>query len=462
VDTKRSRPTRPTARARAAVIALVAVVALSALSATAYSRSDRQMAANAGKPGDYTLLSFQATGASAEWLKLEVALFQKANPGVKVTIKTTNPTNIVQDLKTAIAGGKAPDMVQMLPGAASQQLWRAKKLLNLTPFINRDAEWKAWTAGWKLVPNSQYRDGDSIFMANETMGPMVIWYWKDQLATAGYKTFPKDIPGLIALSKALRAKKLQPIAFGMNSKSLFDFDYTFYTLLSNWDPGGKKGRLAGSGKYPWTSSEFKKAADLFKRLYDEGVFYDGALEKSYDPDSKADFGSKKAAMAWPFGPWMAGAYPDSTVKNIGVALWPQLTKSTPITLTSSNDIAYSLPVATSAQRDPQRQATMVALLKQLSSPRSQASIWAVGSYPVMPEVASKPSKSAWAPVLKAQITAVKAAKYATDENTYGPNTYEALTNGLQALVLGQTTSEKLLADVQKANRKDFPCAPTCK
>jgi raffinose/stachyose/melibiose transport system substrate-binding protein len=444
------------------VIALAVTAAMLVLSATAYSRPDGGAGRAAGKPGDYTLLSFQATGASADWLKLEVDRFQKANPGVKVTIKTTNPTNIVQDLKTSIAGGKAPDMVQMLPGAASQQLWRAKKLLDLTPFIDADKQWKAWTAGWKLVPNSQYRDGKSIFMANATLGPMVIWYWKDQLAKAGYTTFPKDIPGLISLSKALRAKGLQPIAFGMSSKALFNFDYTFYTLLTNWDPGGKKGRLAGAGKYPWTSSEFKKAADLFKRLNDEGVFYDGALEKSYDPDSKVDFGSKKAAMAWPFGPWMAGYYPASTVKNIGVALWPQLTKSTPITLTSSNDVAYSLPVATSAQRDPERQATMLALLKQFSSPRSQSSLWSLGSYPVMPEVASKPSKSAWAPVLKAQITAVKAAKYATDENTYAPNTYEALTNGLQALMIGQTTSEKLLEAVQAANRKDFPCAPTCK
>ena len=192
------------------------------------------------------------------------------------------------------------------------------------------------------------------------------------------------------------------------------------------------------------------------------MFYDGALEKSYDPDTKADFGSKKAAMAWPFGPWMAGYYPTSVVKNIGVALWPQISTSTPITLTSSNDVAYSLPVATSDQRDPARQATMLALLKQLSSPASQAKLWSLGSYPMMPEVASKPSTSAWAPVLRSADHGRKAAKYATDENTYAPNTYEALTNGLQALMLGQTTTDKLLKDVQAANHKDFPCAPKCK
>ena len=93
-------------------------------------------------------------------------------------------------------------------------------------------------AGWS-ASNTQYRDGASIYMANETMGPMVIWYWKDQLAKAGYTTFPKDIEGLIALSKALRDKGLQPMAFGMSSKALFNFDYTFYTLLTNWDPGGE-------------------------------------------------------------------------------------------------------------------------------------------------------------------------------------------------------------------------------
>jgi hypothetical protein len=49
-----------------------------------------------------------------------------------------------------------------------------------------------------------------------------------------------------------------------------------------------------------------------------------------------------------------------------------------------------------------------------------------------------------------------------DENTYSPNTDSALTNGMQAVLLGQSTIPQMLAKVQAASKKDHPCAPNCK
>jgi ABC-type glycerol-3-phosphate transport system substrate-binding protein len=63
--------------------------------------------------------------------------------------------------------------------------------------------------------------------------------------------------------------------------------------------------------------------------------------------------------------------------------------------------------------------------------------------------------------LKAQIDVSNATQYAVDENTYSPNTDTALTNGLQAVLLGKKTVDDMLADVQAANKKDHACAPTC-
>jgi hypothetical protein len=67
----------------------------------------------------------------------------------------------------------------------------------------------------------------------------------------------------------------------------------------------------------------------------------------------------------------------------------------------------------------------------------------------------------WGPVLKAQIKLFESTKYATDENTYSPQTDSALTNGLSALLAGQTTVSKLIQSVQAANKQDHACAPTC-
>src|ERR1700722_1505708 len=114
------------------------------------------------------------------WLRGQMKIFQKSHHGVTFTVQYTTPTYIVQKIKTSVAGGAAPDIAQMLPGAAQQQLFAANRILNLTPYINADAQWKSWTTGWDKVPNSQYRAGSQIFATNVSMGPMLVWYWKSE------------------------------------------------------------------------------------------------------------------------------------------------------------------------------------------------------------------------------------------------------------------------------------------
>ena len=46
------------------------------------------------------------------------------------------------------------------------------------------------------------------------------------------------------LAAALKKAGLPTMANGLNSQALFNYDYTFYTLESNFDPDGSKARLA--------------------------------------------------------------------------------------------------------------------------------------------------------------------------------------------------------------------------
>lgn len=412
-------------------------------------------------PGEYLLLSFFPQPNYDTWLRSQIKRFEEAHEGVTIEVQYTDPTNIIQKVKTGVAAGEAPDVATMLPGSAQLELWDAGRLLDYAPFVEADSEWQEWIKGWDKVPDSQYKADEHILAANVSLGPMVIWYWKDQLQQVGYDSFPEDIDGLIQLAHDLRDAGLQPMAIGHNSQALFDFNYTFYTLEANFDPGGEKARLADEGKYPWTSPEFKQAAELYKRLHDEGVFYDGALEKNYDPDAKTDFGSGQAAMAWPFGPWMHGYYPDAVIPNVGVALFPRVDVSAPRTLTGSNDLEFIIPVVADEQKDPAHQQAMVEFVKLLTSPESQQELWAQGIFPIAADVAGSPSVTPWAPVVKAQIELADSTELTVDENTYSPNTDQALTNGLQAVLLGQMSIDEMLEKVQEANKKDHPCAPGC-
>jgi ABC-type glycerol-3-phosphate transport system substrate-binding protein len=158
---------------------------------------------------------------------------------------------------------------------------------------------------------------------------------------------------------------------------------------------------------------------------------------------------------------MHGAYPEDTIPNVGVAQFPQVDASAPITATSSNDLEFIIPIVTDEQKDPDHQKLVTAFVKQLNSPESQQVLWEQGIFPIMTDVAEQPSTNAWADVLKAQIDLLQQTTYAVDENTYGPNTDEALTNGLQALLLENITVDELLESIQEANQKDFSCAPSC-
>jgi raffinose/stachyose/melibiose transport system substrate-binding protein len=410
--------------------------------------------------GTFQVLSFFPQKNYNTWLRDQIATFESAHPGVKIEVQYTDPTNITQKLRTSVAGGTAPDVVTLFPGSATTSLWTAGKLLDFTPALKADPEWTTWTEGLSKVPPAEYTVDDHIFAVSVSSAPSMFWYWKSDLAKAGYTEFPTDTDGLIALSQALRAKGVQPIVMGLNSQALFNLTYLWWTLEANYDPAGVKGRLADEGKYSWTSDEFVQTADLLKKLYDANVFYDDALQKNYDPDQKVEFGQHKGAMSFPFGPWMDGYYPDSTVSQIGVALFPPIAGADP-TVPGSTDMMFGIPTVTDSQKDAAHQRTMLAFVKQLGSPESEAALWAQGIFPIMASATTSPSPNPWASVLEAQIKAVADAAATTDSYTYSANTDQVLSNGLQALILGKTTTAKLLQDVQDANKKDHPCAPEC-
>lgn len=448
-------------RARSTLAVLLAGVA-SATAACTSSASQGAASSNIQYVGFNSAPNYNA------WLRGQMKIFQKSHHGVTFTVQYTTPTYIVQKIKTAVAAGQAPDIAQMLPGAAQQELFAAGRILNLTPYINADKQWQSWSTGWSKIPPSQYKAGSQVFATNVSMGPMYIFYWKNDLARVGWRSFPTTIEGphgLLALTTALKRAGLPTMANGLDSQALFNYDYTFYTLEANFDPGGVKAEEAINGKYPWTSPVFVQGINLFKSLYDHGVFYPQALQRNYDPDSKTDFGNHKASSAWPLGEWMDGYYPASAAAKIGVARFPVLTASSPQTLTASNDLEFIIPTVTSAQQTSSHQKLMLAFLKQLNSPESQQSLWQNGVMPVLTSAAhgtvTNSTYAAWAPLLKEQI-ALTNAKYAVDENTYGSATASALDNGLEQVLSGKLSTSALLQQVQAANKQDHSCAPTCK
>src|SRR5437773_786413 len=159
----------------------------SLIAAAAVSKAGRPTAAARYASGTYQLLSFFPQKNYDAWLRDQIKNFESTHNGVSIKVQYTDPTHIIQKIKTGVASGQAPDVATQLPGSAQLDLWKAGRLLDYTPYINADKQWQGWITGWSKVPPSQYRSGSHVFAANVSLGPMLIWYWKDMVAKAGFK-----------------------------------------------------------------------------------------------------------------------------------------------------------------------------------------------------------------------------------------------------------------------------------
>ena len=96
------------------------------------------------------------------------------------------------------------------------------------------------------------------------------------------------------------------MSMGLETASLFTADYSYNTFMANFDGGPESiARQADKGKLAYSNPASRQGLNLFKQLYDEGVFNDSVLHDSYDPAAKNLFKDKKVAMFWQSGPWMA-------------------------------------------------------------------------------------------------------------------------------------------------------------
>lgn len=118
-----------------------------------------------------------------------IADFEKANPNIKVRLE--QPTgNYYEKLQTVLAGGVAPDVLNM-------QTWRfqpfaAKGAIDaLDTYRSRDNYNTPYPAAWKSVYDPQTKFRGKLYGVPWNMNSMVIFYARDQFDRAGLK-YPTD------------------------------------------------------------------------------------------------------------------------------------------------------------------------------------------------------------------------------------------------------------------------------
>jgi ABC-type glycerol-3-phosphate transport system substrate-binding protein len=395
------------------------------------------------------------------WYKFVADQFMKSHPGVTVDVQYPG-FDLITKAKAAIGGGEGiADVYALLPSVFGVQSFQEGLLEDLTPYYQKDTEWQSNTDLWGKIPPGNYRwpqaaDG-RIYSSNESLGPGFIWYWADMFDKLG--GFPETIDGLLEAVAA--QKKDLPDLQGLCAGALADnwiCDYYFYCLESKYDFSGDIARKCVGGKAKWSSSpEIRQALDLWKNLYDKGLFDPGAMQENYDPDAKGLLKDRKVAMLYA-GPWMSGYMNPADKPKIGTAYFPKLKSSDPNVFTSNNDMGHVIWKISDQQKDQSFIDLRVEFLKSMASPDSQRLLFTSGIMPVWSKASDQPIAADNYDILtlKQQMDLMTKADYGVDNNTYYPNETDALDSGMIEMLLGTKTTDQELVALDAAQAKDFP------
>jgi len=348
----------------------------------------------------------EGVAPSKSFLTKGVALFEKANPNIKVNIEQepfAGSTGFNTLLQSSELAGTTPDIGQLYVGG--QVIQNAKFLLPLNKVLG--SSYINSLTGWQFVTQG-YKTGGSIYAVPFGAGYYYTVFYNTKLfAKAGITGPPPSTwTGLVTLAKKLKAKGITPFEFG--EKEGYFGAWTQDALISGLD--GNTGVLnAYSGKQSLNSSLLIKPYTAWHGLFADGLTNSNAATLTYTT-GVANFAAGKAAMT------ITGAYYDSQIvkglgKNVGLFPVPVLAGSKyKKSLSGGPNNSYVI------FKNSKHVADAVKLIKFLTSPAVQAlSVNELGQLPNNKSFAPNAAFKAAQPLLTELNTYINVDHYSLFE-----------------------------------------------
>ena len=222
--------------------------------------------------------------------------FEAANPGVKLQI--IGQEDINNTLRTALAAGEAPDILQT-PGASFiAESIAAGLVLPLDEYAEQYG-WQDKLLSWAY--ESGILEGH-LYSIPLTYESMILLYNKTVFDEHGWAV-PTTLSELETVAEAAVAAGINPFAYG-NVGWKPTNEHLMGIYLNNY-AGPENVYLALIGEKPWTDPEFVEAVELLKTHIADNGWFSGSLETYFAlgwDDFWAELSSGQAAMMM-IGTW---------------------------------------------------------------------------------------------------------------------------------------------------------------
>jgi raffinose/stachyose/melibiose transport system substrate-binding protein len=206
-----------------------------------------------------------------------VKAFEKANPGVKVRYTTSGADQYQQQIRTQLSSGTAPDVMSVWPGNGNP----GATVVLAKPGYLRDLSDQSWAAKMpdaiKTVAQYEGKTYNAIFGQNG-IGAV---YNEQAMQKAGL-TAPDTWTDLLAFCKAAKAKGTP--AFALGNQDNWVTQLVLYALVATtvYGPDRDFDQQMQAGRATFAQSQWATALDKYLTMEKTGCFQKNPLGTNYE------------------------------------------------------------------------------------------------------------------------------------------------------------------------------------
>lgn len=375
--------------------------------------------------------------------------YTAANPNVTITVDAlaTEPYN--DRAKTLAAANELPEIFEVL-GSWNRDFVKSGLVMDLTEIINSDTKWKSNIR--PTAVNNYTVDGKIYGICLEEGGSTtLLFYNADILKECGYEKPPKTMTELFDYIKAIKAKGYTPISLGNKGDWVAESCY-LSAIGSRYTGNDWNWNIVNRTGAKFTDPEFVKGLSLMQELAKAGAFNKDLNSIDYQ-QQRVPYYNKKAAM-FIEGYWAINSLltdcPEEVLAATHVTGIPDVDDGkTPNYAAGGNGgWAYAL----SSKLDGAAKEAAVGWLKTIISEESAVTVLEGGN-----PCAIEPGKYDQGKLAPLQVEFFDLMKQVPFCETYDlifePNVIDVMCNGLQDLLIMNTTPEKLAEKIQSEYEK---------
>ncbi|CAN5799079.1 hypothetical protein BH24ACT5_BH24ACT5_05830 [soil metagenome] len=380
--------------------------------------------------GDLEMWSWNGAGAYPEIHQAARARWEAAAEANGLRVTYTDFGQYVTRLKTALAGGVPPDLVQMPWAGEYHDIIDANQLLALDDVLD-----EGFPSFFQPIMDSLVYNGKTWAIPLD-VNTLTIGYNLAAFDSAQVDV-PTSLDELIAIAEPLRGAGYEPL--GVSAKDGWPMGDLWFAQVAYTDESGEAIRRAEQGEIGWDDDVFVEAAANVEKMVKGGLFAEGG--SANDTATVVNqFASERFAMMYPVGNFLTDLIDQASGGEVSYDLFAFPSPDGSQEPVSTGGVAemFSVP------KNGENPEAAIELMRTFLSPEGLVELVSRNFIPATGDADTAVNDD---PIY------VKMTSFQENAQTrviYTPEVYAALTNEMTALYSGDATPNDVVTAMSEA------------